>query len=94
MIVVSHGIFASHKVREVVIDSFHFATCDTRLLQSLYRGESTAAPRATQVAAPTAPSLCKASNAQLNIGSAAIYSAVTALCLAAISVPMTTLAHA
>ena len=33
----------------------------------------TAAPRATQVAAPTTPSLCEASNAQLNIGSAAIY---------------------
>jgi hypothetical protein len=35
------------------------------LLQALY-------PRATQVAAPTTPSLCKASNAQLNIGSAGI----------------------
>ena len=60
------------------------------LLQALYRGESTAAPRATQVAAPTTPSLGKASNAQLNIGSAAIYSAVTVLCIAAISASTTT----
>ena len=36
------------------------------LLQALYRGQSTAAPRATQVAAPTTPSLGKASNTQLN----------------------------
>jgi hypothetical protein len=36
------------------------------LLQALY-------PRATQIAAPTTPSLCKASNALLNIGSAGIY---------------------
>ncbi len=47
----------------------------------------------TQVAAPTTPSLCKASHAQLNIGSAGIYlPTISGLCLAAISAPTTTLA--
>ncbi len=46
----------------------------------------TAAPRATHVAAT--PSLCKASNAQLNNGSAEIYlPAMSGLSLAAISAP-------
>ena len=53
------------------------ATCEWRLCAPAICFKrsvaGTAAPRATQVAAPTTPSLCEASNAQLNIGSAGIY---------------------